>query len=84
MLGRGARGGPAAVGKAAVDEGRMLRKTRQTRPSESIHRSLIHSKRLENGTFSWLSCQFRSSQIQSVTNAKLVPTVVDVVEMMPR
>jgi hypothetical protein len=40
------------VGKAAVGEGRMLRKTRQTRPFESIHRSLIRPKRLENGTFS--------------------------------
>jgi len=28
--------------------------------------------------FQGLSCQFRSSQIQSVTNAKLVPTVVDI------
>jgi hypothetical protein len=30
----------------------MPRKTRQTRPFESIHRSLIRPKRLENGTFS--------------------------------
>ena len=44
----------------------MLRKTRQTRPLESMRRSLIHSEWLENGTFI-------RSQIQSVTNAKLIP-----------
>ena len=43
----GARGGRQGGRRG----GRMLRKTRQTRPLQSMRRSLIHSKWLENGTF---------------------------------
>ena len=42
----GARGGRQGGRRG----GRMLRTTRQTRPLESMRRSLIHSKWLENGT----------------------------------
>ena len=75
--------GPAALGKAAVGEGRMLRKKHRKHakrdPFESIPRSIIRKglKMALSADFQGLSCQFRSSQIQSVTNAKLVPTVVD-------
>ena len=62
VLGRGARGGAAAVGKAVGEARNAPQNTSNATPR-------IHSKWLENGTFI-------RSQIQSVTNAKLIPTVV--------
>ena len=62
VLGRGARGGAAAVGKAVGEARNAPQNTSNATPR-------IHSKWPENGTFI-------RSQTQSVTNAKLIPTVV--------